>query len=320
MIRRPPRSTLFPYTTLFRSPPGTGGLRSPGSSPPRSPRPASPPTPWRGPAPRPPARHTPPAPRHAAPRAGLRGRGSTTRPPAGLALAQQLSRRERPHSHEQLTGELVSVPDRPQRQETGGAQLLRGVERRPDNRARQLHQVPPLPQIEATSPVGMPIGTELEAIHAARAAGMEPTEKQGPGDFPERAIQTELGQEDDISRQEIAEQPRVLQHVRAHQTVHRVAKSQALQDLPEALARPGRLEVQTVVVALSCDPAVLIDESGAGIGEDRGRFLIQHLHAARQGLRRAGAVACCPAKVLTRGECKPRRKFPPAPRFFSFRA
>src|SRR2546430_16434701 len=23
MIRRPPRSTLFPYTTLFRSPPGT---------------------------------------------------------------------------------------------------------------------------------------------------------------------------------------------------------------------------------------------------------------------------------------------------------
>src|SRR2546426_9878903 len=24
MIRRPPRSTLFPYTTLFRSPPGSG--------------------------------------------------------------------------------------------------------------------------------------------------------------------------------------------------------------------------------------------------------------------------------------------------------
>src|SRR2546426_7610892 len=24
MIRRPPRSTLFPYTTLFRSPPGQG--------------------------------------------------------------------------------------------------------------------------------------------------------------------------------------------------------------------------------------------------------------------------------------------------------
>src|SRR5258708_11412742 len=24
MIRRPPRSTLFPYTTLFRSPPATG--------------------------------------------------------------------------------------------------------------------------------------------------------------------------------------------------------------------------------------------------------------------------------------------------------
>src|SRR2546425_7016910 len=27
MIRRPPRSTLFPYTTLFRSPRGEGGAR-----------------------------------------------------------------------------------------------------------------------------------------------------------------------------------------------------------------------------------------------------------------------------------------------------
>src|SRR3712207_9383012 len=27
MIRRPPRSTLFPYTTLFRSAPGTEGAR-----------------------------------------------------------------------------------------------------------------------------------------------------------------------------------------------------------------------------------------------------------------------------------------------------
>src|SRR2546430_13250263 len=27
MIRRPPRSTLFPYTTLFRSPPGSPGGR-----------------------------------------------------------------------------------------------------------------------------------------------------------------------------------------------------------------------------------------------------------------------------------------------------
>src|SRR3712207_9008046 len=28
MIRRPPRSTLFPYTTLFRSPPGVHGRRA----------------------------------------------------------------------------------------------------------------------------------------------------------------------------------------------------------------------------------------------------------------------------------------------------
>src|SRR3712207_7661559 len=30
MIRRPPRSTLFPYTTLFRSDPEEGGVASPG--------------------------------------------------------------------------------------------------------------------------------------------------------------------------------------------------------------------------------------------------------------------------------------------------
>src|SRR3989442_2998287 len=29
MIRRPPRSTLFPYTTLFRSPPAAAGGASP---------------------------------------------------------------------------------------------------------------------------------------------------------------------------------------------------------------------------------------------------------------------------------------------------
>src|SRR2546422_6922355 len=34
MIRRPPRSTLFPYTTLFRSSPrrGSGSMSPPGSS------------------------------------------------------------------------------------------------------------------------------------------------------------------------------------------------------------------------------------------------------------------------------------------------
>src|SRR5260221_9932783 len=32
MIRRPPRSTLFPYTTLFRSWPHPAGLRSPKAS------------------------------------------------------------------------------------------------------------------------------------------------------------------------------------------------------------------------------------------------------------------------------------------------
>src|SRR3712207_8224485 len=41
MIRRPPRSTLFPYTTLFRSPdwsgrrPGRGRQPSPGTAPKR---------------------------------------------------------------------------------------------------------------------------------------------------------------------------------------------------------------------------------------------------------------------------------------------
>src|SRR5689334_24845066 len=35
MIRRPPRSTLFPYTTLFRSPTGSG-KRLPRGTPPRA--------------------------------------------------------------------------------------------------------------------------------------------------------------------------------------------------------------------------------------------------------------------------------------------
>src|SRR3712207_7367307 len=47
MIRRPPRSTLFPYTTLFRSP---GWDRKPRRPPPRSRLPAPSPRP---PAPRP---------------------------------------------------------------------------------------------------------------------------------------------------------------------------------------------------------------------------------------------------------------------------
>src|ERR1017187_5309449 len=40
MIRRPPRSTLFPYTTLFRSPgvPASPGLVVPGDPPPPPPR------------------------------------------------------------------------------------------------------------------------------------------------------------------------------------------------------------------------------------------------------------------------------------------
>src|SRR3712207_9513208 len=32
MIRRPPRSTLFPYTTLFRSGPGEGNSQHPGNN------------------------------------------------------------------------------------------------------------------------------------------------------------------------------------------------------------------------------------------------------------------------------------------------
>src|SRR5258707_11745035 len=45
MIRRPPRSTLFPYTTLFRSHRGAGGLAGPGQGPSQAVRqaPAAPP-------------------------------------------------------------------------------------------------------------------------------------------------------------------------------------------------------------------------------------------------------------------------------------
>src|SRR5258708_29197567 len=50
MIRRPPRSTLFPYTTLFRSNPGRSGRQSAGLTS-RKHRPTTPKRvnrPWRG--------------------------------------------------------------------------------------------------------------------------------------------------------------------------------------------------------------------------------------------------------------------------------
>src|SRR3712207_9322554 len=62
MIRRPPRSTLFPYTTLFRSPPEYH-LLSPGRSSARPrPEPVYPPAPFRAPSPR-----RPPPPRLSSP-------------------------------------------------------------------------------------------------------------------------------------------------------------------------------------------------------------------------------------------------------------
>src|SRR2546427_7858756 len=45
MIRRPPRSTLFPYTTLFRSSDADGGVTSPCVGPPGSLRSPVPPLP-----------------------------------------------------------------------------------------------------------------------------------------------------------------------------------------------------------------------------------------------------------------------------------
>src|SRR3712207_6978434 len=62
MIRRPPRSTLFPYTTLFRSSHAGGGVRGDGGDAGRRPRPRRPVA--RHPPPgRRPARARPPAPR-----------------------------------------------------------------------------------------------------------------------------------------------------------------------------------------------------------------------------------------------------------------
>src|SRR3712207_8778106 len=50
MIRRPPRSTLFPYTTLFRSaPPDTSARPRAADSPPRADVPARPGRPARSP-------------------------------------------------------------------------------------------------------------------------------------------------------------------------------------------------------------------------------------------------------------------------------
>src|SRR3712207_7716796 len=79
MIRRPPRSTLFPYTTLFRSPPPPRG-RAPCSG-----APASPPSPGR-------------------PRGGGGSRGTC---PPGTLLAGRGAARPCPRSEEH-TSELQS--------------------------------------------------------------------------------------------------------------------------------------------------------------------------------------------------------------------
>src|SRR3712207_8151896 len=60
MIRRPPRSTLLPYTTLFRSSWRTGGRWS-GARPPPAPAPPRRPPPW-SPPPAPSRPAPPPAP------------------------------------------------------------------------------------------------------------------------------------------------------------------------------------------------------------------------------------------------------------------
>src|SRR3712207_7112941 len=71
MIRRPPRSTLFPYTTLFRSPPGRAAVASPG-------RPASAPR-WA------PGCRAPPRPTTA---------GATRRPPRSEEHTSELQSRQ----------------------------------------------------------------------------------------------------------------------------------------------------------------------------------------------------------------------------------
>src|SRR6478609_6463993 len=105
MIRRPPRSTLFPYTTLFRAPAGDRlrparygpPVRAPARPPagPRAPRPAA----HDGPAVR--RRRAGPtgAPLHRLPRGPgtrhSRGRGAAVRLPAADALREACPRADR---------------------------------------------------------------------------------------------------------------------------------------------------------------------------------------------------------------------------------
>src|SRR5437879_11039607 len=58
MIRPPPRSTLFPYTTLFRSDPSPAPAALPASGTPGNPDPPAPGTPASGAAPRRSEEHT----------------------------------------------------------------------------------------------------------------------------------------------------------------------------------------------------------------------------------------------------------------------
>src|SRR3989449_2092331 len=107
MIRRPPRSTLFPYTTLFRSP------ALPPSSPPPGPRraPRGPPSP-RGSAvpvhhtPAPPPPRPPPPARGPAPRRAARSEEHTSELQSRLHLVCRLlleKKKEHSPAHQRLT-------------------------------------------------------------------------------------------------------------------------------------------------------------------------------------------------------------------------
>src|SRR5258708_28380336 len=100
MIRRPPRSTLFPYTTLFRSSPGSATPRQEAA---RSPTSAS------GPRSDPPAPSPSPRPSRVAPRPSRRSEEHTSELQSPDHLVCRLLLQKKEHTRRSHAPALASV-------------------------------------------------------------------------------------------------------------------------------------------------------------------------------------------------------------------
>ena len=126
---------------------------------------------------------------------------------------------------------------------------------------------------------------------------MHPPKKQPLGNLPEGAVQGELREQHVVGIEVEPERPDALQHRSTHQAVLGVAQHHVAQQLGEALAGAGGSQVEAVLVVAEHAP-VLVDQRRLRIRQDDGWLAVEHLHAARDGLRRGQVIAREPAKVF----------------------